>query len=253
LYPRANVIICQSEEMGEDLAVHFGIARNKLKVLYNPIDPITPSGRFDVSIATELWPQNAWPRLLAVGRLSPEKGFDLLIHAVSRLRKHYPQIHARILGSGPQEAALKQLAADLGLLEALSFPGHIRNVAAYYDGTTLFALSSRHEGMPNALLEAAMAGLPIVSTPCSSGLSQLLSTASGTWISHEISARSLVATLATALAILTKAQHDRFNGPSEQPLRFDHAFIKPFRTPIAIAAYEELIAAQAALCRRNLS
>jgi glycosyltransferase involved in cell wall biosynthesis len=87
--------------------------------------------------------------------------------------------------------------------------------------------------MPNALLEAAAAGLPIVATPCSAGLVDLLRDAPGTWLSKAISSDSLTETILTALITLS--------GSDRQPQRFGHAFLEPFELNRAIAAYAALI------------
>jgi glycosyltransferase involved in cell wall biosynthesis len=90
-------------------------------------------------------------------------------------------------------------------------------------------LSSRHEGMPNALLEAAAGGLPIVALPCSRGVTELLAVQPGVWLANEISAGALAASLLAAL----EASHSR--------QRFDHAFVGQFAIARAIPAYESLI------------
>jgi glycosyltransferase involved in cell wall biosynthesis len=93
----------------------------------------------------------------------------------------------------------------------------------------LFVLSSRHEGMPNALLEAAAGGLPIVASPASGGVTDLLRDQPGAWLATEVSARALAATLLAALQTLQ---------PGE---RFAHVFIEEFRLAGALHAYESLI------------
>jgi glycosyltransferase involved in cell wall biosynthesis len=93
----------------------------------------------------------------------------------------------------------------------------------------LFVLSSRHEGMPNALLEAAAAGLPIVALPSSGGVVDLLRGQPGTWLAANISSAALAATLREALATVEPGQ------------RFTHAFIDLFRMDSAIHSYEKLI------------
>jgi glycosyltransferase involved in cell wall biosynthesis len=98
-----------------------------------------------------------------------------------------------------------------------------------FPNATLFVLSSRHEGLPNALLEAAAAGLPIVAVPSSQGVVDLLSGQPGVWLAREVSAAALAASLLTALEALR---------PGE---RFTHPFVEEFRLDRALPAYEELI------------
>jgi glycosyltransferase involved in cell wall biosynthesis len=235
LYRRANTIICQSEAMANDLAVNFRLPRTKLAVLANPVDLNAHPTTADSHEGN--WPPDTWPRLLAVGRLSQEKGLDMLLHALHAVQQRYPQAHLQILGSGPEEEALRQLTRRLNLEAAVTFAGH-RNPTQYYESSTLFVLPSRYEGMPNAMLEAAAAGLPIIATPCSNGVSDLLRNAPGTWLTSSISANSLAETI---IASLTELAH-----PPDTPRRFRHAFLAPFELDTAIAAYATLIEQAAA-------
>jgi glycosyltransferase involved in cell wall biosynthesis len=104
--------------------------------------------------------------------------------------------------------------------------------ADYYATTTLFVLPSRYEGMPNALLEAAAAGLPIVATPCCTGVTDLLRGAPGVWCAPVITHEALEATILTALAEL--------NSSPNAPARFDHAFLVPFELKASVSAYAKL-------------
>ena len=223
LYPRANYVICQSEAMASDLCQNFSICRTRLVVLANPIAK-------PISLAS---PSHAGKRrqLLAVGRLAQEKGFDLLLHAVAAVKVKLPDILLTILGVGPEENRLKELRDQLNLNETVQFAGYA-NPEDYYDRTSVFVTSSRFEGMPNAMLEAAAAGLPIVSTPCCEGVCELLRDAPGTWIAAEISVPALANAILSALECL---------GESETEVRrFNYAFTTPFELETAIRAYEHL-------------
>jgi glycosyltransferase involved in cell wall biosynthesis len=178
------------------------------------------------------------PRLLAVGRLSHEKGFDVLLRALVPVRETLPTIQLLIAGSGPEELALKVLCSKLGLGSAVFFLGHVDHPCTWFSDTTLFVLPSRHDAMPNALLEAAACGLPIVATPASQGLVDLLQDQPGVWLADEVSASALSVALLHALSQLSPAQ------------RFPHPFIEQFKLPRAIDAYEDLI--DAALRERPL-
>jgi glycosyltransferase involved in cell wall biosynthesis len=101
---------------------------------------------------------------------------------------------------------------ELRLEHAVRLVGRAEKPYDYFADATLFVLSSRCEGMPNALLEAAAAGLPLVATPASGGVVDLFRGRPGAWITSEISAASLAGTLIEALEAL---------GPGRQ--RFDHA------------------------------
>ena len=229
LYPRANRIVCQSQDMADDLSRSFGIVPEKLVVLTNPVDV----AGIQASCVAQTEPHSAIAhRLLCVGRLSPEKGVDLLLHALPAVKTIHPNIHLTILGTGRAAKFLQQLAVQLGIESTVTFAGYA-DPADYYATTTLFVLPSRYEGMPNALLEAAAAGLPIVATPCCQGVTDLLHNAPGTWITPAIDPESLTQTILTALTELRSS-------PNAQ-VRFDHAFLIPFELPTAIAAYASLL------------
>ena len=156
LFRRADRLICQSSAMAQDLAHLLGIEIGQIAVLPNPVDfdGIAESSH---TCAARI---GTGPHLLAVGRLSREKGIDLLLDAMPGVLEHFPGADLMIAGAGTEEAALKAQCHALRLEESVSFAGHLENVYAFFPGTTLFVLPSRYEGMPNALLEAAAAGLP---------------------------------------------------------------------------------------------
>ena len=198
LYRRADCIICQSRAMAEDLAGVARIGKDRIAVLPNPIDI---PGIFAALGGPSQW-SGPGPHLLTVGRLAQEKGFDLLLAALVRVREQFPEADLVLCGAGPGETSLKALSRSLGLGSAVRFAGHMDSPYAFFPGAALFVLSSRHEGMPNALLEAAAAGLPIVALPSSGGVVDLLRDRPGAWIAAEISAEALAVSLLEALAAL---------------------------------------------------
>jgi glycosyltransferase involved in cell wall biosynthesis len=145
------------------------------------------------------------------------------------VRGEFPGVSLLIAGTGPEDAALKAERHALGLDEAVRFTGCVARPWSLFPEATLFVLPSRHEGLPNALLEAAAAGLPIVALPACEGLVELLRGQPGVWLAPEISVEALVASLLAALHALR---------PGE---RFAHPFVEAFRLDRAIQAYESLI------------
>ena len=157
LYPRADRIICQTRAMAEDMAGELGVSVERLVALPNPIEVDAIRARvreLDVDRSAAEW-CGLGPHLLAVGRLARVKGFDLLLEALQAVCAEFPSADLTIVGSGQEDAALKTLAEKLGLKGAVRFAGHVAEPVTYFPGATVFILSSRHEGMPNALLEAA--------------------------------------------------------------------------------------------------
>jgi len=225
LYRCADRVICQTRAMAEDLAAELGIREERIAVLANPVDveaiEVVEGGPIQ-------WTGDG-PHLLAVGRLSREKGFDLLLRALETVRNRFPKADLAIAGAGPEEAGLKNQCRKLGLEAAVCFPGYIANPWTYFPGAALFVLASRHEGMPNALLEAAAGGLPIVALPASAGVVDLLHGRPGVWIAAEISSAALASSLLAALEVLPTGA------------RFTHAFVPEFSLESAIRAYEGMI------------
>jgi len=231
LYRRADRVICQTAAMAKDLAEEIGIAKERLLVLPNPVD--IEAIRAASKAYPSPWsgpPSNSQgPHLLAVGRLSREKGFDLLLRAIAAVRERFPLADLAIAGSGPEDASLKAECRALGLESAVHFAGHVDQPSTYFREATVFVLSSRHEGLPNALLEAAAGGLPIVALPASGGVRDLLRDRPGVWLAPEISSEALASSLLAALEALQPGK------------RFAHPFIEEFRIDRAIHAYENLI------------
>src|SRR4051794_7146399 len=226
LYPVADRIICQTKAMAADLVARSGVGEAQVEVLANPIDA---DGIRSVRTEAAQALQGVGPHLLAVGRLSREKGFDLLVQAFASLRLKYPVAGLTIVGSGPELAALTELCTSLRLEEHVRFAGYDPHPERFYPGATVFVLPSRREGLPNALLEAAAGGLPLVALPASEGVVNLLTGKHGAWLGTEVSAGALTRVLLGALSSI---------GPGQ---RFAHGWVEPFRMDCAIQGYERLI------------
>ncbi|MCP0912453.1 MULTISPECIES: glycosyltransferase family 4 protein [Acinetobacter] len=112
--------------------------------------------------------------VLAVGRLTKVKGFDLLLQTWQKICESNKTWTLYIVGGGPEEESLKQLACDLGIESQVVFTGMTTDVTPYYEKSSLFCLSSRNEGLPMVLLEAQSYGLPIVTFDCDTGPSDLV-------------------------------------------------------------------------------
>jgi len=107
--------------------------------------------------------------LLSMGRLTPQKGIDSVINAFARLAPRFPEWDLHIYGDGPLRDALAALAATHGLAHRVAFMGLTGEPARVMAAADAFVMGSRHEGFPNALLEAMSAGLPCLATDCPSG------------------------------------------------------------------------------------
>ncbi len=171
-YPLADLIITPSRGVAEDLVECIGITDAKIVVIPNPVDIRKLLSR-SIESESHPWLSGQEPVVLGVGRLTPQKDFQSLIRAFSKVRT---RCRARLIicGEGEQRENLEKLAGELGVGDAVSFPGFVKNPFSYMRQSTVFVLSSRWEGLPNTLLEALAIGTPVVSTDCPSGPREIL-------------------------------------------------------------------------------
>lgn len=117
--------------------------------------------------------------VLAVGRLTEQKGFDVLLRGWQRIGKERDGWMLRIVGSGADEIMLKRLARDLEITDTVQFAGQTKAIAREYRAASIYVMSSRWEGLPMTLLEAQYFGLPSVATDCETGPREVLAGDSG--------------------------------------------------------------------------
>jgi glycosyltransferase involved in cell wall biosynthesis len=193
LYPRFDIVVCQSAGMRDDLIRHFGFPPDKAVIIYNPLDieRIRRLAAEACSIHYErMTPHSSTGlQLVAAGRLSREKGFDLLIEALALCNGSQPRL--TLLGEGPLRAALEQLARERGVADRVRFVGFQRNPYPFLMHADAFVLSSRHEGLPNVVLEALACGTPVIATPAPGGVAEIAKLTGGVLLASGVDAVSL--------------------------------------------------------------
>jgi len=112
--------------------------------------------------------------IIGVGRLVPQKGFDILIEIFKDLRCEFPDWSLLILGEGGDREKLESLIADNDLTACVKLPGRAGNIGDWYKAASLYVLSSRFEGFSNTLAEAMASGLPAISFDCDTGPSDII-------------------------------------------------------------------------------
>lgn len=112
--------------------------------------------------------------VVCVARLSRQKGQDVLLRAIAQALPELPPTRVHLVGNGPAEDALQELTAELGLEEIVDFTGYIADPSPYLARADCFALVSRWEGFGVALVEAMQYGIPIVTTDCRFGPSDVV-------------------------------------------------------------------------------
>ena len=162
--PKAYRVVTVCRPFAEELA-RIGVRKDRITILHNAAQPFVAPPLDEV--------ERTWRKLgiaddeaviLAVGRLSEEKGHADLIRAAAILSgtPGLPRFRVVILGDGPEREPMLQLAAKLGVTQRIKLAGFQRDTAPYYAMATLVAVPSHSEGSPNVVLEAMAAGLPIV-------------------------------------------------------------------------------------------
>ncbi len=137
--------------------------------------------------------------LLFVGRLHPQKGILGLIRVMRELvETDRRDVHLVVAGAGPQESEARQLAAELGISERVHWLGRRSDVPSLMRASTLLVLPSLWEGMPNAVLEAMAAGLPVVASRID-GTVELVTPGLTGWLFEPGNEASLFETLRAAL------------------------------------------------------
>jgi glycosyltransferase involved in cell wall biosynthesis len=162
--PRYERVICVSEDLYKR-CLECGVPARRCALIENGIDTVEFSRRLTSAEARAGFGVAPGRFLLgAVGRLSAEKGFDLLIRAVGQLVSEGLDVGLLIAGEGDERAPLQALIEELGLSARARLLGYCSDTRALYQSLDTYVLSSIREGLPNVLLEAMALQVPVVAT-----------------------------------------------------------------------------------------
>ncbi|MFY9619526.1 MAG: glycosyltransferase [Pyrinomonadaceae bacterium] len=164
--PSADRVIAVCGEFAKQLTAS-GVSKDRIRVSHNSVkSPRIISSDEQQTLRERLGIASDEKVLLAVGRLSREKGHADLIESVGLLRTAEPDLKFKLLivGQGPEQANLSRAVTEINLESHVVFVGHVADVAPFYAIADVLTLPSHSEGSPNVLLEAMAAGLPIVAT-----------------------------------------------------------------------------------------
>lgn len=172
LYPLADGHIGISRNVAEDLRRFIGVPRSKVAHIYNPCN-LPGIEKLSQEEVGHPWFNDQIPIVIGVGRLTSQKDFTTLIKAFFISLK---QVNARlvILGEGEDFLRLEALIHELALKDRVELLGFKKNPYAFMARSSLFVLSSRYEGFGNVLVESLACGLPVISTDCPHGPSEIL-------------------------------------------------------------------------------
>ena len=161
-YPQAAAVVVQTERTRVYLAARVAAP---VLVIPNPISEVAGAGAPNPERET---------RILAIGRLTHQKGFDVLLEAFARISDRFPEWRLIIAGEGHCRADLERLAVRLGVSNRVTFAGLVDDITSLFQRAAVFASASRFEGFPNALAEAMAHGCAVVATDCPTGPAELI-------------------------------------------------------------------------------
>ncbi len=165
IYPRASALVAQNNDIAnrcKDIKLNANT-----KIIANPLDENTTTKQSAEKATIS--------NFVAVGSLTPQKGFDILIESFDLLIKKFSSLTLTIYGEGPEREKLEKKLHKLGLQDIVKLPGVKKNISCQLSNYDGFVLSSRFEGQPTVLMEAMSAGLPCVAFDCNFGPRELIS------------------------------------------------------------------------------
>lgn len=175
-YPKADVIIAQTEEMAEELYA-INLDKAKVKVVHNPLDIDYINSMLQGSANPYL--ENGHKIIVASGRFAFQKGFDMLAKAFSKIASEKMDVDLYILGDTEYEGGvvykqLQDIASESGVLDRVHCVGFKKNPYPYIRYADCFVLSSRWEGLPNVLVESLYLGTPVAAFTCIPIISRII-------------------------------------------------------------------------------
>ncbi|MFZ5918896.1 MAG: glycosyltransferase family 4 protein [Chloroflexota bacterium] len=161
---RAQVVIVPSRYLG-GLVEGWGVSSGRLRLIYNALDTSLYESLPGREAARQMLDLSGRV-VLTVARLTPWKGVDALIALLPHLREQMPDVELVVVGDGPERASLERLAFEKGVLTSVRFTGQIsqQQVGLYLRAADLFVLYSGYEGLPHVVLEAMLAGAPVIAS-----------------------------------------------------------------------------------------
>lgn len=156
----ADYVVALTERTRNDYCRLFHLRKKKVKCIYNWID-LEQSHSEEYNVSSK--------RIISVGRISREKGFDLLVQIFKIVIQRYPDWHLDIFGDGDEFEHVNKQIEVLGCRDNVHLKGHVNDLQDRYGNYAMYVLPSYREGMPLVLLEAKLNRLPIISFDITTG------------------------------------------------------------------------------------
>jgi glycosyltransferase involved in cell wall biosynthesis len=169
----ADAVVAVSQGVADDMVGSLGVSTDRVQVIYNPVITERLFSRSEEAVRHPWFANGMPPVIIGVGRLNRQKDFGTLIRAFAVVRRSR-DVRLAILGDGEERLNLEKLAGDMGVDGDVWMPGFVDNPFPYMAQSSVFALSSAWEGLPNVLIQAMAVGTPVVAADCKSGPREIL-------------------------------------------------------------------------------
>ncbi len=174
LYPRADQVICPSAAMLGELEA-LGVPAERLKIIANPSDIHSIDAKATQTMAEEKYHFRPDRKtVIVMGRLQAVKRVQDVISAVAQLRREDQTVDLLVVGSGPEQNHLEELARKLGIASQVHFLGWQENPYPCLAQADIYISSSETEGFSNTIVEALALGVPVIATHCPGGPTEIL-------------------------------------------------------------------------------
>lgn len=201
LYLKSTCVLANSYGAARAAEEFYRLPDQRIQTIYNSLDVGRVQTLLQQDVASDWWQTGCDRpvfRIVAAGRLTAQKGFDLLIQAASEFQRRQSRVELRmvIIGDGVDRTMLQEKINQLGLQNQVKLPGFMHNPVAWYGAADLVVLSSLFEGFPNVLMEAMACGTPVLAADCPFGPAELLENGrwgqmSGVGDSHDLASQMI--------------------------------------------------------------
>lgn len=175
IYKYLDIVICQSNDMKNDLVNNYNFNENKIKIINNGVifnENLSKNSKYSID-------KNKF-NMVSVGRIEHQKGFDRLIKILSKIKDLNFQM--MIIGEGSLSLDIKNMIKENHLTDKVKLLGFINNPTSIVAECDLYAMTSYREGFPNALIEALSVGIPFIAFDCLGGINEIYLNGINGWI-----------------------------------------------------------------------
>lgn len=171
----ADKLVAVSNGIRDEIVQLLPSRVRDIQTIYNPVVDERLLERSREPITEAFW-DPVKINIVAVGRLCKQKGYERLLESLKHLLEQEPKAFLTVFGEGEDREKLESLAKHLGIEKAVCFAGQVANPIKFVANARVFALSSRWEGLPTVMIEAAAVNVPVVAFDCPTGPKEIFAT-----------------------------------------------------------------------------